>query len=176
MSAIGKSIPRIDGRDKVTGAGLYAGDLKLPGMLCGKVLRSPLAHAKIRRIDARRAEAMAGVFAVLTRENLRVAETHYGPYAKDQPVVAIDKVRYAGDVVAAVAAADERTAAAALAQIEVDYDELPAIMCIDDALTEGAALVHERLAGRKASEFGAGAKHIAHEDSNVCFHFRYERG
>jgi CO/xanthine dehydrogenase Mo-binding subunit len=175
-TAIGQSIPRIDGRDKVTGAATYAGDLKLPGMLCGKVLRSPVAHAMIRRIDARRAEAMAGVFAVLTRDNLNVVETHYGPYVKDQPVVALDKVRYAGDIVAAVAAVDERTAASALKEIEVEYDELPTVMTIDEALREGAPLVNERHEGRKSPEFGTGASHVVHDRSNICFHFRYERG
>ncbi|HTM09046.1 MAG TPA: xanthine dehydrogenase family protein molybdopterin-binding subunit [Verrucomicrobiae bacterium] len=175
-SPIGQSIPRADGRDKVTGAGIYAGDLKLPGMLYGKVLRSPLAHARIRRIDGRRAESMPGVFAVLTRENLNVAEPCYGAYVKDQPVVALDKARYAGDVVAAVAAVDERTAAAALKEIEIEYDELPAVVTVDEALREGAPLVHQRHEGRKAPDFGAGASHIVHENSNVCFHFRYERG
>jgi CO/xanthine dehydrogenase Mo-binding subunit len=175
-SPVGQNIPRADGRDKVTGAGLYAGDLKLPGMLYGKVLRSPFAHAKIKRIDSGKAEAMPGVLAVLTRENLNVAERSYGPYVKDQGIVALDKVRYAGDVVAAVAAVDERTATAALKEIEVDYDELPAAVTIDDAIREGAPLVHERQEGRKTSEFGAGASEIVHENSNVCLHFRYQRG
>ncbi len=175
-SPIGQNIPRADGRDKVTGAGLYAGDLKLPGMLYGKVLRSPFAHAKIKRIDSRKAEGMPGVFAVLTRENLNVAEKLYGPYVKDQPVVALDKVRYAGDIVAAVAAVDERAAIAALAEFEVEYEELPVMATFEDALREGAPLVHEILEGRKSPDFGTGASHIVHENSNVCFHFRYERG
>ncbi len=175
-SPIGQNIPRADGRDKVTGAGVYAGDLKLAGMLHGKVLRSPFAHAKIKRIDARNAEAMPGVCAVLTRENLNVAEKLYGPYVKDQPVVALDKVRYAGDVVAAVAAVDERAAQAALAAFEVEYEELPVVATIDDALREGAALAHETQEGRKSPDFGTGASHIVHEKSNICFHFRYERG
>ncbi|HKA33426.1 MAG TPA: xanthine dehydrogenase family protein molybdopterin-binding subunit [Candidatus Binatia bacterium] len=175
-SPIGQNIPRADGRDKVTGAGVYAGDLKLPGMLYGKVLRSPFAHARIKRIDSRNAEAMPGVLAVLTRENLNVAEKLYGPYVKDQPVVALDKVRYAGDVVAAVAAVDERAAVAALAAFDIEYEEMPVVATIDDALREGAALVHERQEGRKSPDFGTGASHIVHEQSNVCFHFRYERG
>jgi CO/xanthine dehydrogenase Mo-binding subunit len=175
-SPIGQNIPRADGRDKVTGAGVYAGDLKLPGMLYGKVLRSAFAHAKIKRIDSRKAEAMPGVFAVLTRENLNVAEKLYGPYVKDQPVVALDKARYAGDVVAAVAAVDERAATAALAQFDIEYEELPVIATIDDAIREGAPLVHETQEGRKSPDFGTGASHIVHEQSNICFHFRYERG
>src|SRR5258706_3858131 len=126
MSAIGKSIPRADGRDKVTGAAVYAGDMKPPGMLYGKVLRSPLPHAKIRSIDARRAESMPGVRAVLTRESLQVAAALYGAYVKDQPVVAHDKVRYAGDVVAAGAGTDERRGGAPGKGIEDEYEEPPA--------------------------------------------------
>ena len=175
-SPIGQNIPRADGRDKVTGAGIYAGDLKLPGMLYGKVLRSPFAHARVKRIDSRKAEAMPGVYAVLTRENLNVAEKLYGPYVKDQPVVALDKVRYAGDVVAAVAAVDERAATAALSAFDIEYEELSLVATIDDALREGAPLVHETQEGRKSPDFGTGASHIVHEQSNVCFHFRYERG
>ena len=93
-SPIGQNIPRADGKDKVTGAAVYTGDMKPPGMLYGKVLRSPLPHARIRRIDSRRAEAISGVMAVLTRENLRVASPLHGAYVKDQPVVALEKARY----------------------------------------------------------------------------------
>jgi CO/xanthine dehydrogenase Mo-binding subunit len=175
-SPIGQNVPRADGKDKVTGAAVYTGDMKLPGMLYGKVLRSPLPHARIRRIDSRKAEAISGVLAVLTRENLRVAAPLHGAYVKDQPVVALEKARYAGDVVAAVAAADERTAEEALKAIEVDYEELPAVLTVDEALREGAPLVHERLEGRKQPEYGKGASHIVHERSNICLHFRYQRG
>lgn len=175
-SPIGQNVPRVDGKDKVTGAAVYTGDMKLPGMLYGKVLRSPLPHARIRRIDSRKAEAIPGVLAVLTRENLRVAAPLHGAYVKDQPVVALEKARYAGDVVAAVAAADERTAEEALKAIEVDYEELPAVLTVDEALREGAPLVHERLEGRKQPEYGKGASHIVHERSNICLHFRYQRG
>ena len=175
-SPIGQNIPRVDGKEKATGAGIYAGDMKLPGMAYAKVLRSPLPHAKIRRIDARKAEALPGVFAVLTRDNLKVAAQLYGAYVKDQPVVALEKVRYVGDVVAAVAATSEAIARDALDAIAVDYEELPAVFTIDEALREGAPLVHERLEGRKEPDFGRGASHIVHDKSNICFHFRYERG
>ncbi|OGQ82191.1 MAG: hypothetical protein A3F90_10130 [Deltaproteobacteria bacterium RIFCSPLOWO2_12_FULL_60_19] len=176
QSPIGQSIERIDGRDKVTGAGVYAGDMKLPGMAYAKVLRSPLPHARIRRIDARKAEALPGVFAVLTRDSLKVAAPLYGAYVKDQPVVALEKVRYVGDIVAAVAATSEEIAREALEAIEVDYEELSAVWTVDEALREGAPLVHERLEGRKEPDFGRGATHIVHDKSNICFHFRYERG
>ena len=85
-SPIGQNVPREDGKDKVTGSAVYTGDMKPPGMLYGKVLRSPLPHARIRRIDARKAESIPGVLAVLTRENLQVASSNYGAYVKDQTV------------------------------------------------------------------------------------------
>jgi CO/xanthine dehydrogenase Mo-binding subunit len=175
-SPIGQSVPRADGRDKVTGTAVYTGDMKLAGLLCGKVLRSPLPHAKIRRIDSAKAGAIPGVLAVLTRENLQVASPLHGAYVKDQPVVALDKVRYAGDIVAAVAATEERIAAQALKAIEVEYDELTAVLTMDEALREGAPLVHESLEGRKQPEYGKGASHVVHENSNICLHFRYQRG
>ncbi len=173
---IGQNLRRIDGRDKVTGRAIYTGDMKLPGMAYGKILRSPLPHAKIRRIDSRAAESLPGVLAVLTRENLQVAFPYHGPYVKDQPVLALDKVRYAGDIVAAVAATEERIAEEALKKIEVDYEELPAITTVEEALKEGAPLVHEQLQGRKEPDYGRGATHFIHENSNICIHFRYERG
>ena len=169
-------MPRVDGPEKVIGKAMYTGDLRFPGMAHAKVLRSPLPHARIRRIDGRKAESMPGVVAVLTRENLNLASPYYGAYIKDQPVVASDKVRYAGDVVAAVAATEERLAEEALEGIEVDYEELPAVLTIEEAMQEGAPLVHEKLRDRKEPEYGAGATHIVHENSNICLHFRYERG
>src|SRR5258706_887461 len=111
---IGKNVQRFDARAKVTGKSVYAGDIKLPGMLHGKLLRSYLPHARIRRIDADDAAAMPGVIAVLTRDRLPMPSPYYGSFAKDQPVVALDRVRYAGETVAAVAAEDEAIAEEAL--------------------------------------------------------------
>ncbi|MEK7783185.1 MAG: xanthine dehydrogenase family protein molybdopterin-binding subunit [Candidatus Binatota bacterium] len=173
---IGQSLPRIDGPEKVTGRAIYTGDIRLPGMAYGKLLRSPLPHARIRRIDSGAAASLPGVLAVLTRENLEVAFPYHGPYVKDQPIIALDKVRYAGDIVAAVAATEEKIAEEALKRIEVDYEELPAVTTIEEALKEGAPLVHEKLQGRKESSYGRGATNFIHENSNICFHFRYERG
>jgi CO/xanthine dehydrogenase Mo-binding subunit len=175
MEAVGSSIRRVDGVEKVTGKASYAGDLRVPGMAYAKVLRSPLPHARVRRIDAESAKSLSGVLAVLTRENLDVAFPCYGAYVKDQPLVAIDKVRYAGDVVAAVAATEEMIAEDALKSIEIEYEELPAVFTVEQALEPGAPLVHERLDGAKAPRYGRGGSHIAHERSNICLHFRYSR-
>lgn len=175
-SAIGQSLKRIDGREKVTGKGIYTGDLGLSGMVYGKVLRSPLPHARIRRLDSRQAESLPGVVAVLTRDNLHVAYPCHGPCVKDQPIVALEKVRYAGDLVAAVAATEEGTAEEALKRIEVDYEGLPAVFTVEEALKEGAPLVHEKIEGLRPSEYGSGGSQIVHENSNILLHFRYQRG
>src|SRR5262244_3019814 len=146
MAAVGVSIRRVDGMEKVAGQALYAGDFSLPGMAHAKVLRSPLPHARIRRIDVSKATALAGVFAVLTRDNLRVASNSFGVYVKDQQILATDKVRYVGDMIAAV---DESVAEQAVKLIDVDYEELPAVYTVKEALSKGAPLVHEKLEGRK---------------------------
>jgi len=176
MAAVGVSIRRVDGMEKVAGQALYAGDFSLPGMAHAKVLRSPLPHARIRRIDASKATALAGVFAVLTRDNLRVASNSFGVYVKDQQILATDKVRYVGDMIAAVAAVDESVAEEAVKLIDVDYEELPAVYTVEEALSKGAPLVHEKLEGRKDPHYGRGGTHLVHDQSNICFHFRHQRG
>src|SRR5262249_56762934 len=116
---VGRPEIRLDGADKVTGKAVYTVDVKLPGMAHGKILRSPYAHARIKRVNSRKAEALAGVYAVITRDDQRGLGM-FGAAYKDQTIVAIDKVRYVGDPVAAVAAGDEVTAEAALKLIDVE--------------------------------------------------------
>ena len=174
--AVGQSIPRVDATEKVTGRALYASDVKLPGMAHAKILRSPLPHARVRRIDANKAAAMPGVVAVLTRDNLDVRSPYYGAYIKDQPVVALEKVRYVGDIVAAVAATDEKIAERAVHQIEVDYEELPGMFNVEEALSESAVIIHDENPARKDPKYGYGASLIRHDPSNIFYHFHYERG
>jgi CO/xanthine dehydrogenase Mo-binding subunit len=176
MSAVGLSLRRIDGAEKVAGQAVYAGDLRLPGMAHAKVLRSSVPHARISRIDSSKASALQGVLAVLTRDNLNVAAKSFGAYVRDQQIIACEKVRYAGDMVAAVAAIEPDIAADAAELIEVEYEELPAVFTVEDALKAGAPLVHEKLEGRKDPGYGRGGTHIVHDHSNICFHFRHERG
>jgi len=111
FSVVGKSVARVDGVDKVTGKARYAGDLVIPGMIEGKFLRSPYAHARICSIDTREAQALPSVVAILTSKDF----TDIGPYTgrgknKDQPIIALDRALYAGQPVAAVAALDRATA------------------------------------------------------------------
>ena len=151
-AVIGRSVKRLDSLGKVTGQALYAGDLKLPGMLHGKIKRSTVAHAHIRQIDVTQALALPGVKAVLTQENVpRVL--HYGsPHprsaslAQDQYIFD-SKVRYWGEGVAAVAAVSEEIAEEALDLIEVEYEELPAVFTIEDALKPDAPRIHETKTG-----------------------------
>src|SRR5437773_10187604 len=163
MTVIGTNVRRVDGAEKVAGQALYAGDLRLPGMAYAKVLRSPLPHARMRRIDASKAAALTGVVAVVNRDNLNVASNSFGAYVKDQQILATDKVRYVGDMVAAVAAVDEAITEEAVKRIDVEYEELPAVYTIEEALSPGAPLVHEKLEGRNDPYYGSGGTHIVHD-------------
>ena len=124
---IGRSVPRRDAREKLRGQAQFVGDLVVPRMLHGKVLRSPVAHARIVSIDTSAAEKMPGVVCVLTGADLADIDPYYGHAIKDRPIVAIDKVRFHGEQVAAVAAETPAAAAAAVEAIEVEYEELPVI-------------------------------------------------
>jgi CO/xanthine dehydrogenase Mo-binding subunit len=137
---IGQPAVRPDGVAKVTGAARYTADLSLPGTLWGKALRSPFPHARILRVDASRARRLKGVHGVLTGEDVR--GVLYGRCMYDVPVLAWDRVRFAGERVAAVAAADLETAQEALELIAVEYDELPAVFDPLEALREDAPILH----------------------------------
>lgn len=138
FSVLGKSLPRVDAYDKVSGRAEYVDDLFLPNMLYGKILRSPHAHANIVKIDTSKAEQLPGVKAVITGKDL--PEKKYGtdPRFADEYALARDKVRYIGDDVAAVAAVDEETAEEALGLIEVEYEILPAMFDTEEAMKPGS--------------------------------------
>ncbi len=141
-SVIGKPLPMTDAPGKVTGLGKYADDLVAPGMLFGKILHSPHAHARIRAINTSKAEALPGVKAVATG---RDAPNPYGilPIGHDERVFALDRVRYIGDNVAAVAATSAEIAEEALELIEVDYDPLPAWFDPLESMKAAADWIHE---------------------------------
>ena len=132
----------VDSREKVTGAGVYADDIRLPGMLVGKTLHSPHAHARIRSIDASRARALPGVYAVATGADTPVK---YGilPIGHDETIFAVDRVRYIGDNVAGVAAESEALAEEALKLIRVDYEVLPAYFDPEKAMLAESNLIHD---------------------------------
>ena len=143
-TVLGRNYPRVDAADKVSGRSQYASDIYLPGMLICKVLKSPKAHARILHIDTSRAQHLPGVRAVITGRD--VPEARFGNGAvKDKRLLALDKVRYIGEPVAAVAAVDEITAMEALDLIDVTYEDLPAVTDPIAALQPDAPLVHPDL-------------------------------
>jgi CO/xanthine dehydrogenase Mo-binding subunit len=146
-SIIGTSVPRIDGVDKVTGRAVYTGDIKFANMLCAAVARSPFPCAKIGAIDAESLRQRRGVAAVLTAED--VPPALYGPAIDDQPVLARDEARYQGEPVAVVIAASRDEAEAGAADLEVDWNPLPALTTVDEALAADAWAVHAGRAGAR---------------------------
>ena len=141
-SIIGKPVPMVDGNSKVTGRGIYTDDLKFPGMLYARIFRSVHPHAKILKLDTTRAEEMPGVVAVVTGKEM---QQKYGilPVGHDETALAVDKVRYVGEGVVAIAATSPETAEAALQRIEVVYEPLPAYFDAFKAMEDGAVLIHD---------------------------------
>ncbi len=133
---------------KVAGRALYGIDLQFPGMLCGKILRSPHPHARIKRIDTAGAAALPGVRAILTASDIK--QKRYGIVVQDELPLAADRVRYIGDEVAVVAAVDEEKALRALEAIKVEYETLPAVFEPGAALARGAVQIHDHIPGNIA--------------------------
>jgi len=156
LSRLGRRSRRVDGHRKSNGSEVYTDDIMLPGMLHGKILRSPHSHARIVSVDTSAAEAMDGVHAVITGRDLPL---DYGiiPWTRDEHALALEKVRFIGDAVAAVAAVDEDTANEALKAIVVEYDVLPAIFEPEEALERDDVPIHEP---RKEGRNGNVTKHV----------------
>jgi len=174
LAIVGRSVPRLDAGDKVTGAARYVTDLALPGMVHARLWRSPVPHARLLGVDAARAVAMPGVLAVCTAADLPVTRLHYGPAFKDQPILAYEVVRYAGEPVVAIVAESEARAEAALGVLDVRYRELPAATTAEAALAPDAPLIHPTL--DRAGHFRdlSGLRPVP--GTNVCQHYQYERG
>lgn len=180
---LGQSLERKEGPAKVTGEFIFPTDVRVPGMVVGKILRSPHAHALIKSIDTAAAENMDGVLAVVTAQTCPVPIIVYGQDKVDETMLATDKVRYIGDEVAAVAAVDEATAERALAAIRVDYEILQAYTdynsCLDEASAEGAPLIHDGHAKNVAQEVhilrGDPAKGFAQADRVFEAEYRTSR-
>jgi carbon-monoxide dehydrogenase large subunit len=145
VTLVGAPVPRVEGPDKVTGQTRYAADVNLPGLLWGKILRSPYPHARIRRIDASRARQVPGVRAVITGQDI---PGHFmGKLIRDMPVLCWERVRFVGDRVAAVAADTPDAAEEALGLIEVEYEQLQALFDPLEAMEPDAPRIHEDVAG-----------------------------
>ena len=142
-AVIGHSVPKIDAREKVTGTAKYTADLKFPNMLYGKILTSPHAHARILSIDTSEAEKIPGVKAVVTHKDAPTLKYGISPARWDENIFCIDKVRFVGDKVAAVACVDEETCYKALAAIKVEYEVLPAVLDPLHATDEDQPQIHD---------------------------------
>jgi CO/xanthine dehydrogenase Mo-binding subunit len=172
---VGRSVPRLEARAKVSGRAEYTHTMRLPGMLYCKLFRSTVPHGRIRSIDISAASAVRGVFAIYTGEDVRtvIPDPYYGPAFHDQPILALGKVHYVGEPVAAVLASDPHVAEQAMQQIVADYEELPSVF--DEV--EGAdnkVLVHDEL--KPATTF-ADLKHLKGvRGTNVALEFRLRHG
>ena len=172
---VGRSVPRLESWLKVAGRAEYVHNLRLPGMLYGKIFRSTVAHGRIKRIDVSAAQALAGVYKVITSKEIRavIPEPYFGPAFHDQPILALDKVHYVGEPVAVVLASDPHVAEEAVHLISAEYEELPAVYDEVEAMTS-KAIVHDVL--RPAGTF-PDLKHLKdRKNTNVALDFHLRRG
>lgn len=176
-SIVGKSVDRRDAVQKVTGRVRHVGSMEPPGLLHAAVLRSPHAHARIVRIHKARAASRPGVAAVLTGADIAAMPgvvPYHGPAFADQPVLAVDRVRHVGEQVVAVAAESLRAAEEALEFIEVEYEPLPVVLDVLDAVRPDAPVIHDEL--RPSGAFADLAHVKAGGRSNVCYHYKLRKG
>jgi len=169
---VGSSQPMLEAVEKVRGRAVYVGDLDLPNMAHAKILRSPFPHARLISVDASAARAHPGVVCVLTRDEVLADPTmdsHYGYVFRDAPLVALDKVRHQGDIVAVVVAGDEVTAEEALELIDVEYEELPAVLDMVEAMAPGAPLIHDEM-----RPIAQGLRPV--NGTNICHNATLQRG
>ena len=173
MKYVGNNTRRVDGVDKVTGRAKYTGDLEIPGMLYGHVLRSPYPHALIEDIDATAAESLPGVAGVLTGRDVADVDPHYA----GRPLIALERARYAGEPVAVAVAEDPLTAEQAAAEVVVSYREVPSAVGLDAALAPDAPLVHEdrsgSICGHEQVRRGNAAEGFAQSDHVFEHHFTF---
>lgn len=165
-SPINESVPRRDGVAKVTGAAQFTVDVVLPGMAHARLLRSPHAHARIRSIDTSAARAHPGVVAVVTADDLADVNLVYGHAVADHPLIAVEKVRFAGEPVVGVVAEDTATAEEALRLIDVDYEVLQTVITVEEALAAGAPSIHDK-PGEQRPHRGF-TEDVARDHPNVC--------
>ncbi len=171
-----RSVRRLESKAKVDGSAEYIYNLSLPGMLYGKIARSSIPHGKILSIDATAALAVEGVHAVITGEDIRrlIPDPYYGPAFHDQPILALDKVRYAGEPVAVVLAADPHVAEEAADLIAVEYDPLEPVFDEVAAAKDGAPIIHDTL--KPAATFPDLKYLQGRSGTNVALSARVRRG
>jgi CO/xanthine dehydrogenase Mo-binding subunit len=175
MNQVGRNIPRLEVRAKVTGRAEYTHHLRLPGMLYGKIFRSTVPHGRILSIDTQAARELPGVYRVITGEDITklIPEPYYGPAFHDQPILALEKVRHVGEPVAVVLASDPHVADQAVQMISAEYEELPAVYDEVEAM-QPDILVHDVL--RPAGTF-ADLKHLkGRGGTNIALDYHLRRG
>jgi len=175
MKQVGRELPRLEVRAKVTGRADYVHNLRLPSMLYGKIARATVPHGRVRNIDLSAAKKVAGVHRVVTGDDIRkvIPEPYYGPAFHDQPILALDKVHHVGEPVAVVLARDPAVAERAAQTIAVDYDELPAVYD-EVAAMQPDVVVHDML--KPAGTF-ADLKHLkGRTGTNVALDYHLRRG
>jgi CO/xanthine dehydrogenase Mo-binding subunit len=172
---VGRSVPRLEGEAKVAGRAEYVHNLRLPGMLYGKIFRSTVSHGRIKSLNVDAAGKYPGVHRVVTIDDVRkiIPNPFYGPAFHDQPILAVGKVHYVGEPVAVVLASDPHVADEAASLIEADYEELPAVYDEVEAMTS-KAIVHEEL--KPAGTF-PDLKHLqGKKNTNIALDFHLRRG
>ncbi|HEX3486624.1 MAG TPA: xanthine dehydrogenase family protein molybdopterin-binding subunit [Micropepsaceae bacterium] len=175
MNQMGRNIPRLEARAKVTGRADYVHNMRVPGMLYAKIFRSTIAHGRILSIDTSAAREIEGVYAVLTGEDIKTVmpEPYFGPAFHDQPILALEKVHFVGEPVAVVLSTDPHIAALGVQAIAAEYEELEHVFDEVEAMTS-SAIVHEEL--KPAGTF-ADLKHLAgRKHTNVTLDYQLRRG
>ncbi len=173
LTWVGRSAPRVDALDKVTGRTRYAGDLVVPGMLHGLVVRSPVPHARIARIDTAAAERVPGVAAVLTGVDVADIDSFFGHVVRDRPLIALDRVRFAGEPVVAIAAETAGAAGESARRVEIEYDPLPVVATLEAAMADGAPRIHPE---PLRPGFLHGPRTFEQPPGNVCAQTAIRRG
>jgi CO/xanthine dehydrogenase Mo-binding subunit len=175
MNEVGRTLPRLESRLKVTGRAEYAHNMRVPGQLWAKIFRSTVAHGRIVSIDTEAAKAAEGVVAVITGEDIHsvMPEPYFGPAFHDQPVLALEKVRFVGEPVAVVLSHDPHLAEQAVQLISAEYEELMPVFDEVEATTS-KAIVHDVL--KPAGTF-ADLKHLAgRKNTNIALDYQLRRG
>ena len=175
LRVVGQPLARVDGPAKVTGSAAYVGDLQVPGMLHAAVVRSPVAHGRLRGVDATAAFTVPGVRRVLLASDLApvVTTNRYGPVVRDCPLLADDRVRYEGEPVALVVADTRAAARKAAALVEAGVDELDVIRDVTDALTDEAPRLHTEA---RPGEFGGQWSRGWEPERNIAGQYHDRRG
>ncbi len=173
---IGTSPPRMEAAAKVSGKAQYTDDLPFTHLLYGALVRSTIPHGRLRRIDSSAVEQLPGIVRVITGEDLlpHLADPYYGPAFRDRPVLTADRIRHVGEPLAVVVAESSRMARQGARQVQVDYQELPAVFDVMEAIRPDAPIIHDRI--RPSGSFADLKNLLPREQSNIALHYKLRHG